>query len=44
MKLTKLKLDKDSRMLRLGFGKNDGIWFARLDLWWFGVRIAWPKQ
>ena len=26
-------------MLRFGFGKHDGTWFMRLDLWWFGIRI-----
>lgn len=39
MAMTYIKLDKDNRMLRLGFGKNKGRWFARIDLWLFGVRI-----
>ena len=38
--LTKIPLDKDNRMLRLGFGKHDGHWFARVDLWFFGVRLT----
>lgn len=39
MTVTKIPLDKNNRMLRIGFGKHDGIWFARVDLWFFGVRI-----
>lgn len=35
-----IKLDEKNRMVRLGFGKNDGNWFVRADLWWFGVRIS----
>jgi hypothetical protein len=27
-------------MLRVGFGKNEGRWFARVDLWWKGFRIG----
>ncbi len=40
MTLTKIDLDKQNRMLRIGFGKNDGNWFARLDLWCVGIRIT----
>ena len=40
MTLTKINLDKQNRMLRIGFGKNDGLWFARLDLWCVGFRIT----
>lgn len=40
MKLTKIPLDPLNRMLRAGFGKHDGHWFARVDLWWFGVRVT----
>lgn len=35
-----LPLDKNNRMIRLGGGKNKGKWFARVDLWFFGLRIA----
>lgn len=35
-----LKLDKQNRMLRIGFGKHKGAWFFRIDLWFFGVRFA----
>tara|TARA_R110001583_G_scaffold81273_1_gene217066 strand:- start:947 stop:1144 length:198 start_codon:yes stop_codon:yes gene_type:complete len=39
-KMVKLiNLDKQNRMLRFGFGKHNGTWFMRLDLWWFGIRI-----
>jgi len=44
MKITKLSLDKLNRMLRLGFGLHEGDWFARVDLWYIGIRVAWPKQ
>jgi hypothetical protein len=40
MKLTKIDLDSQNRMLRLGFGKHDGHWFVRVDLWFFGLRIT----
>lgn len=40
MQLTRLNLDKDNRMLRLGFGKNKGNWFARVDLWFLGIRLT----
>ena len=35
----KINLDKDNRMLRIGFGKNKGDWFFRIDLWYFGIRF-----
>jgi hypothetical protein len=38
--LTKILLDKDDRMLRIGFGKNKGNWFFRIDLWRVGYRIT----
>ncbi len=40
MKLLKLTLTKDNRMLRIGFGKNSGLWFARIDLWCVAWRIT----
>jgi hypothetical protein len=40
MKLTRIDLDKQNRMLRIGIGKNDGRWFARIDLWCVGFRIT----
>lgn len=39
MKIEKIPLDKDNRMLRIGFGKNAGRWFLRLDLWTAGYRL-----
>lgn len=39
MKITKLPLDEKNRMLRIGFGKHDGSWFFRIDLWWAGFRL-----
>jgi len=38
--ITKILLDKDNRLLRLGFGKHDGKWFARIDLWVVGYRLT----
>lgn len=37
--ITKITMDKNNRMLRIGFGKNKGNWFARIDLWYIGFRI-----
>jgi len=41
---SKISLDKQNRMLRFGFGKHNGTWFMRLDLWWFGIRIVKMKS
>ncbi len=38
--MVRLDLDKDNRMLRLGFGKHNGRWFVRIDLWWVGYRYG----
>lgn len=27
-------------MLRAGFGKHEGKWFFRVDLWFFGWRLT----
>ena len=40
MTLTKIDLNRENRMLRIGFGKNEGKWFARVDLWCVGFRIT----
>lgn len=37
--ITKIPLNFDNRMLRFGFGKHEGSWFIRIDLWWMGFRI-----
>lgn len=39
MSRSKIKLDKNNRMLRIGFGKHEGIWFFRIDLWYNGYRF-----
>jgi hypothetical protein len=31
-------------MLRIGFGKNKGTWFFRIDLWWKGYRFKRKKE
>lgn len=38
--ITRISLDKSNRMLRVGVGKNNGKWFARIDLWWKGWRLT----
>lgn len=40
LKLTKINLDLNNRMLRVGLGKHEGKWFFRVDLWFFGFRIT----
>lgn len=39
MKIDKIILDRNNRMLRIGFGKHEGEWFLRIDLWWRGYRF-----
>lgn len=40
MTFDKFELDEDNRMLRAGFGKYQGIWFIRVDLWFVGLRVV----
>ncbi len=40
MKFTKIPLEINDRMLRIGFGKHKGDWFFRVDLWTTGFRIS----
>jgi len=40
MTVVKIPLEPNNRMLRLGFGKNNGNWFARVDLWWIAIRVT----
>lgn len=39
-KFTRIHLDSNNRMLRVGFGKSDGKRFIRLDLWSIGFRFT----
>ena len=39
IKIEKIILDKQNRMLRIGFGKNKGLYFFRIDLWIIGYRF-----
>lgn len=39
MIITKILLDKDNRLFRCGFGKHNGVWFFRIDLWTRGYRF-----
>lgn len=38
--ITKIYMNKQNRMLRMGFGKNKGKLFFRIDLWYIGFRIT----
>lgn len=40
MKIDKIELDTLNRMVRIGFGKHNGRWFFRIDLWFIGYRIT----
>lgn len=40
MTLTKIEMDANSRMIRIGLGKNEGRWFFRVDLWFAGWRVT----
>jgi hypothetical protein len=40
MMINQVSLDSKNRMLRIGFGKNDGRWFIRIDLWFVGFRLT----
>lgn len=40
MQVARLELDTPNRMLRIGFGKNKGRWFVRIDLWFVGYRLT----
>ncbi len=44
MQITKLYLDADNRMLRIGFGLHNGKAFFRVDLWKVGYRITRKEQ
>jgi hypothetical protein len=37
--IDKIILDENNRMLRIGFGKHDGKWFFRIDIWFVGYRF-----
>ena len=39
MKITRISLNKENRMLRIGIGKNEGRWFFRIDCWFAGFRV-----
>ena len=39
-KLHKINLNRNNRMLRIGFGYHEGNPFFRIDLWWIGMRIT----
>jgi len=38
--VTKIPLTTENRMLRIGFGKNNGMWFFRIDIWFVGYRLT----
>lgn len=38
--ITTIFMERDNRMIRIGGGLHDNIWFIRLDLWWIGYRLS----
>lgn len=38
--LTLIHLEPNNRMIRAGFGRHNGTWFVRVDLWTFAIRFA----
>lgn len=40
MKITTIPLDVKNRMIRIGFGLNDGNWFIRVDMWFVGFILT----
>lgn len=40
MTFTKIDMEAGNRMIRLGAGQHNEVWFIRLDLWWVGFRVA----
>ncbi len=40
MDFNTIALPVGDRKLRFGFGQHSGLWYARLDLWWYGFRIS----
>jgi len=36
----KLILIKTNRSVRIGFGRHEGIWYVRIDLWFVGYRLS----
>lgn len=38
--ITVIHMDPANRMVRIGFDKHDGRWFARVDLWCVGFRLT----
>lgn len=43
MKFAMIRMSKDNRKLRIGFGRYEGSWFFRIDLWFVGFRISGNK-
>lgn len=42
--VTVIDLPKGNRMVRLGVGQHNGLWFIRVDLWFKGFRLAQVKH
>lgn len=40
MKFSRLYLAPENEMIRIGFGRNEGRWFFRIDLWRIGLRVS----
>jgi hypothetical protein len=44
MKFDAIKMGNGNRMLRVGLGQHNGVWFVRLDLWLVGFRISGKEE
>lgn len=44
MKLQIINMTKGNRMIRIGLGQNESIWFLRIDFWFKGIRVKFFKM
>lgn len=42
MKYDILNMEPGNRMIRIGFGQHNNVWFVRIDFWFKGLRIYKP--
>lgn len=44
VKFDTMYMDENNRMVRIGFGKNNGKMFFRVDFWFIGFRVSKKEQ
>jgi hypothetical protein len=44
MTRTRIEMNENNKMYRFGWGKNEGIWFIRLDLGLVGYRWKFDEK